>query len=67
MTTVLFNVAQMNKADLIKCSTEKHDILHSQINTSIIAFRHDFLLVLIVRLRRFLWSYFNDKCPERII
>ncbi len=29
--------------------------------------RHDFLIILIVRLRRFLWRYFNDKCPERII
>ncbi len=34
---------------------------------SIAAFRHKFLLILIVRLRRFLWRYFNDKCPERII
>ncbi len=34
---------------------------------TIAAFRHDFLLILIVRLRRFLWRYFNDKCPERII
>ncbi len=33
----------------------------------IAAFRHDFLLSLIVRLRRFLWRYFNEKCPERII
>ncbi len=38
--------------------TEKHDILHSQIKKSIVVFRHDFLLVLIVSLRRFLWSYF---------
>ncbi len=30
-------------------------------------FRHDFLLILIVRFRRFLWRYFDDKCPERII
>ncbi len=30
------------------------------------AFRHDFLIV-IVCLRPFLWPYFNDKCPERIV
>ncbi len=39
--------------------TEKHNILHS-FNESMEAFRHDFLLL-------FLRSYFNDKCPERII
>ncbi len=46
--------------------TEKHDILHSfnQLKKSIAAFIHDFLLILIVCLRRFLCSYFNDKCPE---
>ncbi len=49
--------------------TEKHNILHSfnQLKKSIAAFRHDFLLILIVCLRRFLCSYFNDKCPQRII
>ncbi len=49
--------------------TEKHNILHSfnQFKKSIAAFRHDFLLILIVCLRRFLCSYFNDKCPQRII
>ncbi len=42
--------------------TEKHDILHSfnELKKSMEAFRHDFLLL-------FLRSYFNDKCPERII
>ncbi len=42
--------------------TEKHDILHSfnELKKSMEALRHDFLLL-------FLWSYFNDKCPERII
>ncbi len=30
------------------------------------AFRHDFLLILIDRLRLFLWCYFNDKCHECI-
>ncbi len=42
--------------------TEKHDILHSfnELKKSMEAFRHDFLLLL-------LRSYFNDKCPERII
>ncbi len=34
---------------------------------TIAAFRHDFLLILIVRLRRFQWRNFNEKCPERII
>ncbi len=29
--------------------------------------RYIVLLILIVRLRRFLWRYFNDKCPERIV
>ncbi len=66
--------------DHMKCSStsygngraahmEKHDILHSfnDLKKSIAAFRHDFLLILIVCLRQFLWSYFNDKCPERII
>ncbi len=42
--------------------TEKHDILHSfnKLKKSMEAFRHYFLLL-------FLRSYFNDKCPERII
>ncbi len=41
---------------------------HKKINKYLIAaFRHDFLLSLIVRLRRFLWRYFNEKCPECII
>ncbi len=42
--------------------TEKHDILHSfnELKKTMEAFRHDFLLL-------FLWSYFNDKCPEHII
>ncbi len=35
--------------------TEKHDILHSRIEKSIVAC-----------LRGFLWSYYNGKCPERI-
>ncbi len=35
--------------------TEKHDILDSRIKKSIVAC-----------LRWFLWSYCNDKCPERI-
>ncbi len=57
--------AQRNKADLIKRSSStdgKHDILHSfnELKKSMEAFRHDFLLL-------FLRSYFNDKCPERII
>ncbi len=57
--------AQRNKALSSSArapQTEKHDILHSfnELKKSMEAFRHDFLLL-------FLRSYFNDKCPERII
>ncbi len=36
--------------------TEKHDIIYSQIKKLFVAC-----------LRRFLWSYCNEKCPEHII
>ncbi len=57
--------AQRNKADLIKCSSTtdgktRYSPFNSQIKKCMEAFRHDFLLL-------FLQSYFNDKCPERII
>ncbi len=47
-------------------SMEKHDILHSRIINSIVVFRHCFLLVLIVRLRRFLWSYFMTNVQSAL-
>ncbi len=47
--------------------TRKNTIFsfHLKKKKKLAPFRQDFLLILIVRLRRFLWRYF--KCPEHII
>ncbi len=47
--------------------TRKNTIFSIHLKKKLAPFRHDFLLILIVRLWQFLWRYFNDKCPERII
>ncbi len=47
--------------------TRKNTIFSFHLKKPIAVIRHDFLLILIVRLMKFLWGYINDKCPERII
>ncbi len=59
--------ARAPPTEMVEC-TRKNTIFSFHLKKKKLApFRHDFLLILIVRLRRFLWRYFNDKCPERII